>query len=173
MLQTYCKALWGATHRSGCLCPSWAWVSRSNQWLFSASCLLFLSLSLSLSRPQYTDCATEQSVYVSLAHIHRVCVWQCKRERDTLPFLSCSLPLSPLCPMTPPWSVFVCGCMCMCMCVCVCVTLLPRGNRLSPGRLSHSYVRIKQMHLHFRSVVDWKTAYLCYVRESRTRSRGN
>lgn len=117
MLQTYCKALWGATHRSGCLCPSWAWVSRSNQWLFSASCLLFLSLSLSLSRPQYTDCATEQSVYVSLAHIHHVCVFDSVRERERYtPFpLMLPPPLSPL----PHDSSLERVCVCVHVHVCV------------------------------------------------------
>lgn len=40
------------------------------------------------------------------------------------------------------------------------VTVLPRGMRLSPGvaggglpRLSHSYVRITQIHLHLLAVI--------------------
>lgn len=170
MLQTYCKALWGATHRSGCLCPSWAWVSRSNQWLFSASCLLFLSLSLSLSEQTSVYWLRNRAVSVceSCSHTPCVCVWQCKRERE-IHSLSSHAP-SPSLPFAP-W-LLLGACLCVCACACVCVTLLPRGKRLSPGRLSHSYVRIKQMHLHFQSVVDWKRAYLCYVSESRTR-RGN
>lgn len=93
--------------------------------VFSSS----LSLCLSLSRPVYWLRNRAVSVCESCSHTPCVCVWQCKRERDTLPFLSCSLPLSPLCPMTPPWSVFVCVCMCMCMCVCH--TLAPRQEAFS------------------------------------------
>lgn len=94
----------------------------------SVSCPFSRSLSL---RPQYpvylrvTDWATEcERSCFSHGRREGVCVFERERATDTLPFPLSLPPPAPLCPMTPPWRVFVC--------LRVRVIVLPWGTRLSP-----------------------------------------
>ncbi len=147
MLHTYCEALRGATHMAGCQCSLWA----------SSGCSLSLVLCHSTSvscvpvcdwlRDWALECATPLT---SCMGGGKVCVWhrESEQEREKYTPFSFRAP-SPSSPLAP-WlllgeflSAYVC--------VCVCHSPAPGREAFSRRVhwLSHSYVRIRQIHLYF------------------------
>lgn len=147
---------------AGCLCTPWQLecVWATSGWSLS----LVLSLSVS-HRPQYpvylrvTDCATE-CVTLSLASYMgggKVCGFHRERDRQIH---------SPFLPPAPsPCSPLLCDSSLESVYVCICLTLGLWGcGGGGTHWLSHSYVRIRQIHLHFltvtHSIFRWEEGIL-------------
>lgn len=148
--------------------PLKALVSVSNQWLFSVS----RPLSHNLSILRTCEWLLRNWVWLFLlllAWEEGRCVYEGKRERDkTLPFLLCSLPLLP-----SGQRLLLGECLSVCVCVCVCHFLALGPEAFSRGVrwLSHSYVRIRRIHLHFLTATH-SIFRLTYVMFSRMQHRG-
>lgn len=87
-----------------------------------------------------------------------VCLRHREREKYTPFSSSAPSPSSPLPHDSSLESV--------CLCVCMCVILLPWGVRLSLRGvhwLSHSYVRIRRIHLHFLTATHSIFRHTCVM----------
>ena len=121
-----------------------AWVQLSNQWLFSVSRPLVSCVPVC---GRLCDWKTRVCDSFSCMGGGKVCL----REKYTP---SSSSAASPLLPFAPWLLLGECLCVFVSVCVCVCHSPAPGREAFSRGAhwLSHSYVRIRQIHLHFLTV---------------------